>query len=157
MVNRKKTVCVIGAVCALFYSAVLASADPSAVADAQKYYLQSAILAYSNTLHLTDQQKQEVEKAFSGYLHKDLMPVLAKLQLTEKWSDMQRDTQFRELTNAYLTKKTRKEKFAILKELKRLQKDYYPELEQIQTDPAMKTAARKLQQKLNQILKQNTN
>lgn len=138
-------------ICTLF-TVSLAAADPTALTEAQTLYLHSAMAAYSGTLNLTESQNKEVWKAFSDYLQKDLMSVLTKLQLVDKWINMQRDTQFRDLNKAYLQKKNRKEKLAVLKELKRLQKDYYPELAQVQTDPEMKIATRKLQQRLNKIV-----
>lgn len=144
------------AICTLL-AVSLSAADPTALTEAQTFYLHSAMAAYSSTLSLTESQNQEIWKAFSDYLQKDLMSVLTKLHLVEKWVDMQRDAQFRSLNKAYLQKKNRKDKLAVLKELKRLQKDYYPELDMAQNDPSIKKATRKLQQRLNKIINSNSN
>lgn len=135
----------------------LSAADPAALTEAQTCYLHSAVAIYSNSLTLTETRKQEIWNAFSDYLQKDLMPFLTKHHLVEKWSDLQRDTQFRKLNAAYLTQKNRKGKIAILKEMKQLQKDYYPDLDPVMSDPEMKKAARRLQQRLNQILNSKPN
>lgn len=68
-------------------------------------------------------------------------------------SGTQRDAQFQALHRELAQKKNRKDKISILQELRKLQKDYYPELEQAASDPALKKATLLLQRKLNSIVK----
>lgn len=147
------------AICTLWlflFSAVTSGADTKtagALAEAQAVYLRISVQAYTSAFTLTDAQQKQIRNAFDDYLKKDLLPVLTKLHLQEKWADLQRDTQFQELHRELAAQPKRKEKIAILQELRKLQKDYYPELDQVVSDPVLKKATLALQRKLNGIVK----